>query len=93
MKIDGLYFRMWVITYEISSYDSPTSQIWLEIGVLAKFRTISGCAIFSPIFQSMPILWTIELLPNLHISLRTDWLRILRQVESSSNEMELPGDT
>ena len=37
----------------------------------------------------MPILWTIELLSNLRIFLRTDWLRIVRQMESSFNVVEL----
>ena len=76
----------WVIPCEISSYDNPTSQILLKIGVITKFLTVGSCTNFFPIFESMPILWTIELLPNLHIFLRTDSLRVLRPVKSSFNE-------
>ena len=50
-----------------SRFRNPTSQIWLKIGILTKFLTISSNANFFSILQSIPILWTIELtLPNLH---------------------------
>ena len=49
------------IPFRINSYDNLTSQIWLKISMLTKFLTISSCANFFSIFQSMPILWNMKL--------------------------------